>query len=490
MTKTVNEDLSARKRELLMLRLKRSAAASAAVQPQPALAPASRTGPLPLSFAQQRLWFLDQLDHTASAAYHLPAALRLSGPLDRAALRAALDRVVVRHEILRTTFAIQDGEPAQVIGAATLGFSLAEMDLATLDAGAQQDAIERIGRAEVAQLFDLAAGPLVRGQLLRLSESEHVLFITHHHIVTDGWSIGVLVHEVGALYAALAAGRPDPLPPLALQYADYAVWQRGWLRGERLLAQTAFWTAQLAGVPALLDLPTDRPRPAVRGSAGAAIQFTLGAGLTGAVRALAQRHGATLFMTLLAAWAGQLARLSGQGDVVVGTAVANRRRTEVESMLGFFVNTVALRVRFEDDLDVGALLAQVRATTTAGYDHQDLPFEQVVEALQPVRSLSHTPIFQTMFSMNNTPGNDTAPALAGLRIAGIAQEKTTSQFDLSLSVTDAGSHLVAGISYATDLFDGSTVQRIADGFACLLTAMTTASATDPVGGLDLLGAAE
>ncbi|RSZ55173.1 amino acid adenylation domain-containing protein, partial [Massilia atriviolacea] len=488
MNTTVANDLSARKRELLMLRLKRTAVAQSRPQAPPAIGAADRRQVLPLSFAQQRLWFLDQLDHSAGAAYHMPAALRLSGALDKAALRAALERMVARHESLRTTFACVDGEPSQRIGAADCGFDLREADLGQLEGEAQQAEVIRISSEEVKRLFDLAAGPLIRGQLLRLGEREHVLLLTQHHIISDGWSIGVLVSEVSALYQAFVQGQPDPLPALAIQYADYAAWQRAWLQGEVLQAQIAFWTGHLAGAPALLELPTDRPRPAVQSHAGSTAQFSLSPALSDGVRALSQRHGVTLFMTMLAAWATLLSRLSGQGDVVVGTAVANRQRTEIEALIGFFVNTLALRVRLDDNPTVAGLLEQVRNSTLAAYEHQDLPFEQVVDALQPERSMSYSPLFQTMISMNDTPSGG-ALALPGLSIAGIEQEKTTSQFDLSLALTDAGTHIVAGFSYAVGLFDSATIERMFGQFERLVGAMV-ADDTQRIGSLALLGEAE
>ena len=257
--------LNARKRELLMLRLKRGAAAGAPA----AIAPADRGAALPLSYAQQRLWFLDQLDHAASAAYHLPAALRLKGRLDKAALQAALDRIVARHESLRTTFVSVDGEPVQHVGPADQGLPLAQRDLGHLDGQEQESMARAIAVDEASTPFDLSRGPLVRGQLLRLADDEHVLLVTQHHIVSDGWSIGILVRELSALYAAFSRGQADPLAPLAIQYADYASWQRGWLQGEALAAQPASGRTHLGGAPALLELPLDRPRPAVQSYAGA-----------------------------------------------------------------------------------------------------------------------------------------------------------------------------------------------------------------------------
>ncbi|MES2300230.1 MAG: amino acid adenylation domain-containing protein [Pseudomonadota bacterium] len=446
---------------------------------------ADRSVALPLSFAQQRLWFLDQLDHAAGAAYHIPAALRLSGTLDKAALRATLERIVARHEILRTRFAGIDGQPAQLIAPADCGFALTEQDLAAVAPEQRQAQVEAISAAEAARAFDLAAGPLVRGQLLRLDDKEHILLLTQHHIISDGWSIGVLVREMSALYTAFCAGQADPLPALPIQYADYAAWQRAWLQGEVLQEQCAFWKNHLGGAPALLEMPTDRPRPAVQCHAGAGVALALTPELSAAVRALGQRHGTTLFMTLLAAWSLLLARVSGQDDVVIGTPVANRQRAETETLIGFFVNTLALRVRFDADLSVAQLLAQVKASTLDAYQHQDLPFDQVVEALQPARSMSYAPLFQAMLSMNNTPRGG-GLGLSDLRIGAIDQVRTTAHFDLSLSLNDDGHAISGELNYATALFDQAGMERLVAQFQMLLGAMA-ADGAQAVARLELLG---
>jgi amino acid adenylation domain-containing protein len=450
--------------------------ARAVTPPAAAIAPRASGVPVAPSFAQQRLCFIAKLDPAASAAYHIMKALRLTGPLDRTALQATLDRVVARHENLRTTFVDAGGTTVQAIAAPDAGFALQWHDLCHLAGHEQESGAMLIGTDEGAAPFDLATGPLIRGRLLQLAEDEHILYITQHHIISDGWSIGLLVREVGELYAAFAAGQPDPLPPLPIQYADYAAWQGAWLQGVILERQLAYWTGQLAGAPALLALPSDRPRPAVQSYAGGHVPITLTPALTQAVRALGQRHGATVFMTLLAAWSLLLARLAGQDDVVIGTPVANRQRAETENLTGFFVNTLALRVRFEDDPTVAALLAQVSATTLGGYEHQDLPFDQVVEALQPVRSTSHGPVFQAMLNLHNTPG-DSAPSMAELTIGHVATADATAQCDLLLSIEDTGTCIAGTINYASALFDTATVQRIAGYFAVLLEAMTAAEGT-------------
>ena len=455
-----------------------------------AIVRADRRQPLPLSWAQQRLWFLDQLDATASAAYHIPFGLKLSGVLDKPALRAALDRIVARHEALRTTFVKAEGQAVQVIAPADTGFTLEERDLSSLPSNERLFTADSMGVAEAHQPFDLAQGPLARGCLLRLSEQEHILLITLHHIIADGWSLGVLMEELAALYSACSQGLPDPLPALAIQYADYAAWQREWLQGEALQSQIGYWKQHLDGAPALLTLPTDRNRPAVQGYAGGAVPFVVPADVAAGLRALAQRHGTTLFMTMLGAWAILLSRLSGQSDVVIGVPVANRQRAEAESLIGFFVNTLALRVRLEDDPTVAALLTQVKADTLAAYAHQDLPFDQVVEALKPPRSMSHSPIFQAMLNMTTAQASRAAQ-LPGLRLEQTAVDSSSVHFDLSLTLADVGEAIHGGIAYASDLFDESTVQRFAAMFHTLLRELSGGAHADAgrVSGLGLLDAA-
>ncbi len=451
---------------------------------------ADRSQPLPLSLAQQRLWFLDQLDKAASAAYHMPAALRLHGRLDLAALEATLHRLVARHEVLRTYFKTIDGVPYQQMAPEECGFALRREDLSALPAEEREAAVARLTAEEARAPFDLSTGPLIRGRLLRVSDDEHVLLITQHHIVSDGWSLNVLVREVAALYTAFSRGEGDPLPPLEIQYADYAQWQRQWLQGEELTRQFDFWRTHLAGAPALLELPADRPRPALQSYAGGTVPFRLSAELTSELRAFSQRHGATLFMTLLSGWGLLLSRLSGQADVVIGTPVANRQRREVENLIGFFVNTLALRVSLGDTPSVEALLAQVKETTLAAFAHQELPFDQVVEALQPQRSLSHGPLFQTMLALNNTETSaDGELQLPGLRLAPAGSLLTTAQHDLALNLTDTGETLSGFLDFGSDLFDRTTVERWAGYYARLLEAMVsdTSAAVDT---LPLMSASE
>ncbi|MBO1537085.1 non-ribosomal peptide synthetase [Pseudomonas sp. OA65] len=427
---------------------------------------ANRAGRLPLSFSQQRLWFLDHLDHAAGAAYHLPLALSLKGTLDKTALQATLDRLVARHETLRTRFELVDDEPLQKIAPADYGFRLEQQDLRTIAPAERQATLEHLGQINATQLFDLHSGPLLRGHLVQLADDEHVLFITLHHIVSDGWSNSVLAREVSVLYNAFTQGQKDPLPPLALQYVDYAAWQRQSLEGPALQAQIDFWRQHLEGAPVLLNLPLDRPRPAIQRYTGGIIECGFSPALSADLRTFSQARGTTLFMVLLAGWSVLMSHLSGQHDVVVGTPVANRQRPELEALIGFFANTLALRVTTERDTRVDELLGRIKDLTLAAYNHQDLPFEQVVSALQPTRSMSHSPLFQVMLSLDNTPP---APLqLPGLEVQTLASPHNTTQFDLSLSLIDNGERIGGSLQYANDLFDIATVQNIAGLFASVL----------------------
>src|ERR1035438_6711851 len=383
---------------------------------------------LPLSFAQQRLWFLAQMEGVSEAYYEF-CGLRLKGDLDAAALRRALDRIVVRHEVLRTTFAFIDGEPTQRIAAVEDSrFHLIEHDLRRhIDAQAE---IARLAAQEAGASFDLEHGPLIRGRLIRLGEDEHALLMTMHHIVSDGWSMGVLVNELSALYGAFLRGEEDPLPELEIQYADYALWQRQWIEGEILQKQAEYWKTALAGVPALLELPADHPRPAQQDYTGAFAGLQLDEQLTAGLKELSRRHGTTLYMTLLAGWAALLARLSGQQDVVIGTPAANRGRAEIEKLIGFFVNTRALRLDLSGSPTVSQLLDQAKTQALAAQQHQDIPFEQVVELANPVRSLSHSPLFQVMFSwQNNEQGSLDLPGLQLLPLQ--SSPHRIAKFDLN-----------------------------------------------------------
>ncbi len=444
-------------------------------------------GVAPLSFAQQRLWFLAQLG-SAGEAYHVPFGICLKGTLERLALRRALDRILVRHEVLRTTFALVEGEPVQRIGSAEqCHFLLLEHDLSGQERVGKE--LDRLLAMEFGAVFDLQQGPLIRGRLIRLAEDEHILLLTMHHIVSDGWSMGLLVNELSTLYRAFLNGQDDPLPKLEIQYADYALWQRQWIEGEILQQQAAYWKTCLAGAPERLELPADHPRPVQQDHSGAFAQLLLDEQLTAGIKKLSQRHGTTLFMTLLAAWAALLARLSGQQDVVIGTPVANRGRLEIENLIGFFVNTLALRLDLSSSPTVGELLRQVRAKALAAQQHQDIPFEQVIELIQPVRSLSHSPLFQVMFAWQNNPhGVLDLPGLQVLPLSS-ASVPQPAKFDLTLSLGEAGNVIRGGIEYATSLFEGETIERYLGYLRNLLQAMV-ADDTAVIDCLPILSQAE
>ncbi|MGN6092485.1 MAG: non-ribosomal peptide synthetase, partial [Luteibacter jiangsuensis] len=442
-----------------------------------------------MSFAQERLWFLEQLGGLG-AAYHLPWGIRLWGPVDAGALRRALDGLVARHEALRTTVVAVAGVPTQrVVPAGESRFALVEQDIRGWGAPEAVEAeLQRLATAEARAPFDLATGPLVRGRLIRLAEAEHVLLVTLHHIVSDGWSMGVLLNEVSALYGAFVRGEADPLPPLAVQYADYAVWQRRWVAGEVQQQQAAYWQETLRGAPEQLALPTDHPRPATQDHAGAQVPVVLEAELTAGLQALSRRQGTTLFQTLLAGWAVVLSRLAGQEDVVIGTPTANRGRTEIEGLIGFFVNTLALRIDLTEHPTGEQVLARVKARALEAQQQQDLPFEQVVELVQPSRSLAHHPLFQVLFAWQNAPRGQLA--LPGLTVAPLeASPHVTAKFDLSLSLAEAGGRIVGGLEYATALWERATVERYVGYLRTVLAGMV-ADEQQAVAQLPLLSAAE
>ncbi|HYW09022.1 MAG TPA: amino acid adenylation domain-containing protein [Longimicrobium sp.] len=447
----------------------------------PAIERADRSAPLPLSFAQQRLWFLEEMGGLGST-YHVPRRLRLTGTLDREALTRALDRIVERHESLRTTFGLLDGAPVQRIAAEARTFTLVEHDIRTKPN--RDEALHYLVVEETRAPFDLERGPLVRGRLVHLGTDDHVLLVTMHHIVSDGWSVGVFVRELSALYGAFRMGQADPLPPLPLQYADYAAWQRRYIDGPVLEAQVEYWRDTMAGVPEIIELPTDRPRPAQQDYTGAVVHLALSEELSAGLKAMSRRHATTLFTTLMAGWAVVLGRLSGQDDVVVGIPTANRGRTEIERLIGFFVNTLAVRVELGDAPTVARLLDRVKERTLGAQQHQDLPFEQVVELVRPTRSLSHHPLFQVLFAWQNTPGGRTE--LPGLTMGGVgAPSQDTAKFDLSLSLQEAGGRIAGGITYATALFNRATVERYVGYFVRVLEQMV-ADDTRAVAGLTLL----
>jgi len=431
----------------------------------PALRKLPRTDDLQLSFAQQRLWFLDQMQ--AGAAYNIHYALRLQGRLDRAALRASLEEIVRRHEALRTTFPARAGRPVQVIAPA-LTVPLPEVDLSGLPETERENRARELANEEARRPIDLATGPLLHATLLQLAAEDHVLLLTIHHIVADGWSMGVLSRELTALYRAFARREPSPLPELAIQYADFSAWQRQWLRGEVLDRQLRYWKERLDGLPTL-QLPTDRPRPALATYRGSTHPFALPLRLLQRLRALGLSEGVTLYMTLLAAFEVLLSRYSGQEDIVVGSPIANRGRPEAEQLIGFFVNSLALRIDLSGDPRFRDLLGRVRTVALGAYDHQDLPFEKLVEELQPDRDMSRNPLFQVTFALQNAP----APPLdlGGLRVQPVAYDVNVTRFDLELHTWEHAGGLVGLFVYSTELFDAATIERMAGHLATLLEAV-------------------
>jgi amino acid adenylation domain-containing protein len=430
----------------------------------PPVLPVSRDRELPLSFAQQRLWFFDQLEPN-SPAYNIQDAVRLAGRLDARALEQTLNEIVQRHEILRTSFPAVNGRPAQVIAEARL-MRLPIFDLSDLPQS-QREAESRLLIAEEAvRPFRLDQGPLLRGGLLRLQEDDHILLFTLHHIISDAWSMGALVREVAALYAAFSAGSPSPLPEPRLQYADYALWQREWLRGEVLDRHVSYWKERLAGIPGALRLPTDRPRPAAQTFRGERHFLELSRPLTDALKALSRREGATLFMTVLAAFKVLMRYYASQDDIVVGTNVANRNHSETGSMVGFFVNQLVLRSDLSGDPGFRELLGRVRRVALEAYSHQDLPFEKLVEELQPRRDMSRSLLFQVKFEMQE--GISRVLELPGLTLTPLESQHKVVRHDLHLSMWEREQTLGGALQYNIDLFSAGAIERIAGDFVALL----------------------
>jgi amino acid adenylation domain-containing protein len=448
-------------------------AAGSAVAPAPPLVRRERPAASPLSFGQERLWFLEQLE-PGGVAYLMPLAIRFRGRLDPAALASSLSLLVSRHESLRTTFTLsgsagEEGRPVQVVTPAR-PVELPRLDLFALSPARKEAELLRLAREEARRPLDLRRGPLLRTALAALAGDEHVVLLTLHHIASDAWSMDVLVRELVVAYGALSrGGNPElpPLPPLPIQYADFALWQREWLSGEVLAGEIAWWRERLAGAPALLELPTDRPRPPVQRYHASALPFLLPAELSAAVAGQARRQGATPFMLLLAALASLLGRWSGQDDVVVGSPIANRNRTETEGLIGLFINTLALRAVLAGDPTPAALTARLREGTLAAYGHQDLPFEKLVEALRPERSLAQAPVFQVLFVLQNAPRQ--APRLPDLQLETVAVAPEVTKFDLTLALRATPQGLQGSWEYDRDLFDASTVARLAGGFERLLS---------------------
>ena len=478
--------MTAAEKRAMLARLLAETAEPPEAREEPAAPSEARTAPL--SFAQERLWFFDQL-HPGSALYNMPFAMRIAAPVAAEMLERALQEIVRRHETLRTGFELVLGKPVQRI-APDLAVPFIATDLGHLPAEQREEQARAIAAEEGARPFDLGMPPLIRARLVTLGHADHVLLITLHHIVSDGWSMGILYRELGALYTAFSEGRPSPLEPLPTQYADFAAGQRERLSGETLDRQLGFWRAQLDGAPPVLALPTDRPRPAVQSYRGALHSFTVDAGTTRALKALAQAEGATLFMAIAAAVKLLLARYTGQGDIVVGTPIANRTRREIEGLIGFFVNTLVLRSHVAPEQRFRELLAQVRETTLAAYAHQDLPFERLVEELQPERTLGHNPLFQVMLLFQAGAGGQGDPAPPPDEPVRAPEMLTgTSKFDLTFALADSGATLSAAIEYNTDLFAPETIARMAGHLAELLRAIV-ADPDLPMARIDMIGAQE
>jgi hypothetical protein len=453
--------LSPRQRALLELQLKKSRAG----RPRSEIHSLSGERHMfPLSFAQQRLWFSDQLE-PGNPAYNLPAAFRLEGHLDIPALQQALTEITRRHETLRTTFVIANGQPMQLISPdAAVSFPV--IDLSEMVEAERDAEVRRWATIETQHRYDLSCGPLLRVNLLRLGDNDHVLLFTMHHIISDGWSMGVIVRELTALYEAYRKGHPSPLPELTIQYADYAVWQRQWLQGVVLETQLAYWKSRLSKLTAL-ELPTDRPRPAVRTNHGATQRFVLPMEISNSLYELSRQQGVTLFMVLLAAFQALLWRYTGHDDIAVGSPIAGRNRAETESLIGFFINTLVLRTDLSGDPSFFELLQRVREVTLGADANQDVPFEKLVEELQPERQLNHAPWFQVWFVLENA-GMIQSSKLPELTLSHVGVAGKTAQFDLTLAMSESEAGIGGGLTYSTDLFDDDTISEMVERFSCLL----------------------
>lgn len=485
LTPEVTEEIQQRKAAILAF-LRQPPSQSASIPP---LLSAKRETEIPLSFAQEQLWFLQQLE-PESSAYVEPDAVQLGGPVQVKALEQSINAVVQRHENLRTTFVSMQGTPYQAISA-TLQISLPVIDLCALAPRERLAEAERLFAEAGHMAFDLSRGPLLHFFLLRCAPDEHILLATLHHIIADRTSGRLFIREVFSwyhTYVALPDQQVSPsLPDLPVQYADYVLWQRGWLQGEALEYYLRYWRQQLAGAPPLLELPTDLPRPARKSYDGSHFSFTLPATLTEHLRALSRREGTTLFMTMLAAFETLLMRYSGQPDITVGTPVTSRGRREMESLIGLFINTLVLRTDLSGNPTFRQLLKRVREVCLDAYEHQEVPFEKLVEALRPERNLSHSPIFQIMFTLEHEPVVSTNRA--GLTLKPVLWINNTAKFDLSLTLVEDGTHLQGNFDYSTDLFTAETISRLTHHFQTLLESIVT-NPDQPLSQLALLSPAE
>ncbi|HEX2270161.1 MAG TPA: condensation domain-containing protein, partial [Pyrinomonadaceae bacterium] len=447
------------------------------------LRPVPRNTPLPLSYAQQRLWLLTELEPDTNA-YHIPGAIRLEGVLNIKALEDALNEILRRHEILRTTFVKVNGELVQNIEPAT-HHQLPIVDLT--DAVDREAEVRRYAAEEASRPFDLVRGPLLRTSLLRLDETDHVLLFTMHHIISDGWSLGILVRELTVLYECFSQDLPSPLEDLPVQYADFAHWQREWLQGEVLEQQLDFWRKQLKGAPGVLELPLDHPRPKHQSFRGSKVSLNFSRELSQSLKELGQKHGGTLYTALLAGFQLLLSRYTNSKDIVVGAGMAGRTHSKVEPLIGFFVNTLVLRTDLSGEPSVSEMLGRVREVCLQAFAHQDLPFEKLVEELQPERNLSHQPLFQVMFVLQNAPRESLQ--LAGQRITLMKRESGTAKFDLIVSVVEGEEELSGVIEYRQELFEEETMVRLAKHYEQLLREMV-ADPAQKISRLRMLSAAE
>jgi hypothetical protein len=437
---------------------------------------------VPLSFAQERLWFLTQLEPD-NPSYNLPFALRLSGDLDVAALENSIDAIIARHETLRTKFVAVDGEPFQVVSAkATASFEVFDLS-SSVNAELE---LKRLMTAVAERPFDLARDYPIRASLLKLADDDHVLLVTMHHIISDAWSVSIFTHELSSFYSAFTTEGVAEPPELPIQYSDFAKWQRNWLQGDALKEQVSYWTSQLAGA-AKLNLPTDHARPKLRTHRGGHLSFTLPSDLTDRLKKLSNTEGATLFMTLLAAFNVLLFRYTGEQDIVVGSPIAGRNRIETEPLIGFFVNSLALRTDVSGDPTFRELIGRVKEVAVSAYAHQDLPFEKLVEELNPARDVSQTPVFQVMFGLQNAPR--AAAELHHLNVRRISTEVRTAKFDLTLLLSDTANGLTGWFEYNADLFESATVERLRHHFEHLL-ASAAATPDTSIAALPLLAAQE
>jgi amino acid adenylation domain-containing protein len=434
----------------------------------PPITTLAESEPLVLSFAQQRLWFLAQMEGD-STTYNMTGAFRLEGPLHRIALEQSLQEIVQRHEILRSCFPTVNGTP--VVQLSDASYQLPVVKLSVSSPEQQEFEVQRLLKEEAEYIFNLATGPLFRTTLLQLSVELHVLLINMHHIISDAWSIEILMHELKTLYEAFSQGHSSPLSPLGIQYTDFAYWQRQWLNGERLEKQLAYWKQQLAGASPLLELPTDHPRPSIQSFRGANCNFQLSRELTQALKSLSQQMGTTLFMTLLASFATLLSRYSGQSEVVIGSPIANRTHGQIESLIGFFVNTLALRMDLEGNLGFDQLLHRVKQVALEAYAHQDIPFEYLVEELKPTRTLTHAPLFQVMFVLQNAPV--TILELPEITLTFMVPETVVAKFDLTISMEEVDQELKGELEYNTDLFERATIERMVGHFQTLLAGIVS-----------------